>query len=358
MNQIYIVDLIGTHCGMHYYHSSFQNILSKGNYDTIILSNYSDKTPAFFPIIFKKNRFLSMLYLIIASIKFLIHAVTHRKSTYIYLSYGEPWDLPFLTIASAFNKNFIIDIHEVHALRYRDISHITKIYKFIYSKFIKVIIYHSDRTNNILNEINYKQIKLYVPHFKYNFPKEYSITNLGDDITHVFCSKKPKFLFFGNISIIKGAEVLINSLVKLNEEINNIEVVIAGKNVDNIKFSVLKNHHTISIIDRHINDDELVYLYRNTDYILLPYLKSSQSGIFAMATYFEKPMILSKIPYFISMISQFPSFGILTPIEQYEEGIKNIIRNKRNFYSKEDLNKYLEEDIYQSFILELSKIII
>ena len=356
MNQIYIVDLIGKHCGMHYYHSSFQNILSKGNYNTIILSNYSDNIPAFFPIIFKKNKLSSLIYLIIASIKFLIHVITHRKSTYIYLSYGEPWDLPFLAIASVFN-NFIVDIHEVHALRYNDKSNITKIYKFIYSRFIKIIIYHSDRTNNILNEIKYKQIKLYVPHFKYNFPKEYSITNLGKDIKHVFCTNKPKFLFFGNISIIKGAEVLINSIVKLNKEINNIEVVIAGKNVDKVDFSVLKNHHTVSVINRHINDDELVYLYRNTNYILLPYLKSSQSGIFAMATYFEKPTILSKIPYFTSMINHFPSFGILTPIEHYEEGIKKIIKEEKNFYSKEDLNKYLEEDLYQSFIIELSKII-
>lgn len=358
MNKIYIVDLIGTHCGMHYYHSSFRDILTKGNYDITILSNYSNNIPSFFPIIFKKNRLSSLFYLLIASIKFFFHVLKHRNKTYIYLSYGEPWDLPFLIIASIFNKKFIIDIHEVHALRYKDESYITKIYKLIYSKFIKNVIYHSDRTNNILNKIKYRQRKLYIPHFKYNFPKKFSIENLGDDILHVFSSDKPKFLFFGNISIVKGGEVLINSFINLGNDINDIEIVIAGKNVDNIDFSIVKNYPNITIIDRHINDDELVFLYQKTNYILLPYLKSSQSGIFAMATYFEKPMILSKIPYFTSMINQFPSFGILTPIEKYEEGIKNIIIDKRNFYSKEDLKKYLEEDIYQSFIKELSKIII
>ena len=357
MNKIYIVDLIGIHCGMHYYHSSFQNILSKGKYDTIILSNYSDKSPAFFPVIFKKNKLSSFFYLIIASIKFLTYVLIHKKRTYIYLSYGEPWDLPFLIIASVFNKNFIIDIHEVYALRYRDESLITRIYKFIYSKFIKIIIYHSDRTNNILNEIKYKQKRLYVPHFKYNFPKEYSIKKIGNDVVGVFCSNKPKFLFFGNISIVKGGKILVNSLKKLDNEINNIEVVIAGKNVDNIDFATLRTYPNITIIERHINDDELIYLYQNTDYILLPYLKSSQSGIFAMATYFEKPMILSDIPYFKSMINEYPSFGISIPLKSYETGIIEILNTKRLFYLKEELNKYLMENEYQKFISELSKII-
>lgn len=357
MNRVYIVDLIGTHCGMHYYHSSFINILSKGNYETTILSNYSENTPTFFPVIFKKNRISSLFYLLIASIKFLIFVLINRKHTYIYLSYGEPWDLPFLTIASIFNNNFIIDIHEVHALRYNDQSSITRIYKYIYQKFIRTIIYHSDRTKNILKQIKFKGNKLFVPHFKYNFPKEYHKTNLNTEILNTFQSNKLKFLFFGNISIVKGGEVLINSLLMLSNAINNIEVVIAGKNVDNIDFSKLKTYSNITIIERHINDDELVYLYKNTDFILLPYLKSSQSGIFAMATYFEKPMILSDIPYFNSMLEEFPSFGIPSPLDSYEKGILEALNTKKEFYNKKDLHKYLLEDEYNKFIFQLSQII-
>lgn len=48
--------------------------------------------------------------------------------------------------------------------------------------------------------------------------------------------------------------------------------------MENIDFSSLRCEK-IRIFDRHINDDELVYLYSKTDYILLPYKKSSQSGI-------------------------------------------------------------------------------
>ena len=74
----------------------------------------------------------------------------------------------------------------------------------------------------------------------------------------------------------------------------------------------------IKVIDRHINDDELVYLYVHTDFILLPYKKSSQSGIFAMAAYFHKPMILSEIPYFKKMIEEYPSFGVVAGLSDFQ----------------------------------------
>ena len=66
---------------------------------------------------------------------------------------------------------------------------------------------------------------------------------------------------------------------------------------------------------KHINDDELVFLYKNTDYVVLPYRKTSQSGILEMAFYFKKPIIASNIPYFNMMLSKFKSFGMLTDLD-------------------------------------------
>ena len=55
-----------------------------------------------------------------------------------------------------------------------------------------------------------------------------------------------------------------------------------------------------------------MYLYEHTDYVALPYRKTSQSGILEMAFYFRKPILASDVPYFRRMLTEFPSFGILS----------------------------------------------
>ena len=113
---------------------------------------------------------------------------------------------------------------------------------------------------------------IYAPHFKYIFQKKFEEDKLSNEIKKCFNSNKIKFLFFGNLSRVKGIDIVLTTFDKLRNEGVDFELVIAGKNVDNIDFTEL-NCDNIKIIDRHINDDELVYLYSSTDYVLLPYKK-------------------------------------------------------------------------------------
>ncbi len=202
---------------------------------------------------------------------------------------------------------------------------------------------------------------IYVPHFKYSFKKEFEVNKLSADIAKVFSGDKIKFLFFGNLSIVKGIDTVIDIFSKMPYDLTEqIELVIAGKNVDNIDFSAIKSKSAnYSLFDRHINDDELVYLYSKTDFVLLPYKKSSQSGIFAMACYFKKPTLLTDIPYFRSMINEFPSFGRICPVEQFESLVRDAVVNKEtsDFYSKIDCDKFLETDKINDFVRDFSKYI-
>lgn len=352
MKHLYIVDIIGSHCGMHYYDNALSDLL-KNKFKVKILSTYSlnNLNQGFFPNIFNHNKFILFILLFMCWIRFLIFRFTH-KGIYIYLCYGELYDLPFLI--TAFMGNVYIDIHEVHALKYKDKSFVAKLLKFFIRTFTKQVVYHSSRTELILKEIDYKGRKIYVPHFKYNFKKNYNEINISSEIRHVYKSNHYKFLFFGNLSKVKGIDVVLDSFLK-NNNLNNIELVIAGKNVENIDFKNIKqlNDH-IKIVPRHINDDELVYLYSHTDYVLLPYRKSSQSGILAMATYFKKPMILSDIPYFKNIIEQYPSFGICGDLNIYQNLINQIIEIPYNkFYQLSDCEKYEQKTEFDKFISEI-----
>lgn len=88
----------------------------------------------------------------------------------------------------------------------------------------------------------------------------------------------------------------------------------------------------------------MIYLlfHFKTDYILLPYKKSSQSGIFAMAAYFHKPMLLSDIPYFRLMIEEFPSFGKLSKLYNFKELVKKSVNEDlSSYYSPNDIERFM-----------------
>ena len=361
MKKLYIVDLIGSYCGMHYYDNAFKSLLEQHKYAPKILSNYKDlpSQSAFFPVIFGKNIIYSILLLIISYIKFIFYIFTH-KGTFIYLSYGEKYDIPFLFL-SLFSKRIIIDIHEVYALKYTEDHIISKLNRLLYKYIVKKIIYHSLRTLNILQSINYKGKRIYIKHLDYKFSKEYHISNIAQEIQSTYQTNKLKFLFFGNLSKVKGIDIIIEIFSHLDKsELDQVELVIAGKNVEAINFECLNNlSASIHIIDRHINDDELIFLYKNTDVILLPYRKSSQSGIAAMGMYFQKPMIFSKLPYFEEIINECPLNSKVVDLEKFGDYIIQLIKksnNKTDIEQSSNSNLNVDKQ-YKQFISQLEQLI-
>lgn len=336
---ISIFDILGAYCGMHYYDMAFAEILRNRKQKVLIYSNFSESSneKAKIPNVFDCGKVKGIAFLLYSYWVFLSLVLSvNKKKRIIYLTYGELYELPFLLMASLSNRIYI-DVHEIHALKYRDDSKLSKLFEWIYKKCINNVIYHSQRTFDALKTDGLNM--LYVPHFKYVFKKTYDENQVARDMKRCFVGNERKYLFFGNLSTVKGIDTVLEVFKNMDETIN-FELVIAGKNVENIDFSSVATDK-IKVFDRHINDDELVYLYSKTDYILLPYKKSSQSGIFAMAAYFHKPMLLSDIPYFRSMLEEFPSFGQLSKLNNFQELIKrSIIENMASYYSSKDIERF------------------
>lgn len=357
MKTIYITDLIGSYCGMHYYDEAFAEVLREKGYRVKILSTFGEKgQKQFFPLIFRRNKIKSVLLLLKSYLKLLKHMMTHKNGVYIYMCYGEPYDLLMMS-PNIVSKRFFCDIHEVYALKYTESSRISIFFNWYYTKYVHHFIYHSERTKKKLDDIGVATPMLYIPHFKYSFKKKYKEEFLSEDLIGTFTNiSKIKFLFFGNLSRTKGVDIVVDTFTRLSQNLKDkVELVIAGKNVENIDFNTLRKISVnYKIFDRHINDDELVYLYSHTDVILLPYRKSSQSGIFAMASYFKKMMLLTDIPYFRKMINDFPSFGQLTTIEKYQQAVEAIIENStlNNYYTSFDCECYEEKSRIDTFIYE------
>jgi len=101
-------------------------------------------------------------------------------------------------------------------------------------------------------------------------------------------------LFFGNIDIYKGVELLYNAF-KNNRNLREYTLVIAG--CGPIYFP-RDNDPRILFINRYIENEEIRMLFKHASCVVYPYLSATQSGVLAFAYKFRTPVLVSNIPFF------------------------------------------------------------
>lgn len=240
-----------------------------------------------------------------------------------------------------------------------------KIYQKIYSE-LNVIIVHANNTKQELVrmfDISPSKIKV-IPHGILNmqrtdvksiekansyFSKEYHFEN------------KIVFSILGSINKYKGVDLAIEAWLSLNEnEKKKAQLVIAGNGKMDV-LNVIKNHKDITLINRFLSNDEFLSLVHLSDYILLPYIKISQSGVLLTALNEKKKVIVSNIGG-LSEPFQFGDIGLviksvdhLSLLNTFKKAIQISDKNPddevwnkiHNFYSWKSIGKKTKE-LYQS----------
>ena len=356
--KVYIVDYLGVHCGMHYYNDAFKRQLeSIPGIQVSILSNYSDtdKEP-FFLDQYRGAKWKKVLSLVKNYKRFFRFVGRHKSDCIIYLTYGNIIDLPFLWIVARSSRH-VIDIHEAIGQDVDSNLRLKRMLKKIYSTRIKHVISHSKRTNDFLDEFQYCEERFEVPHFKYCFRKKYDLNKVGKDIREAVDDGKINVLFFGNINYNKGVDILLSSVNDLDDKVcERLNVIVAGKDFDGTCYKIKPlEGKPIHLILRHIEDDELIFLYQHIQFLALLYRKTSQSGVLEMAFYFKRPIIANDIPYFRKILSEFPSFGILVN-GSYSAAIKQAISEyiPQQFFVEEEYQKYTYRTEVEEFIRRFS----
>ena len=363
MKHIYLVDYLGVHCGMHYYLDAFRSVLKDlPGIKVNILSNYSpdsSKIP-FFLNQYKGSIINKCLSLVVNLHRLRRFISKNKEDIFVYLTYGNAIDIPFMQIITNIPYH-IIDIHEAIAQNKDNDSSLKKRFKALYLKKVHNVISHSYRTDEFLQEYEFHRKVFHVPHFKYIFPKEYNTASLTSVIVGSIEKNKINLLFFGNINENKGIDILLNALNQLSPTVaEKINLIIAGKDFDGLIDKIkIKDTLSVKLFKRHITDDELRYLYQNVDYICLPYRKTSQSGILEMAFYFKKPIITTDVPYFRKILTEFPSFGILSgcSVEEYSNTLEYITQNNNHqkYFIDQEYARYENRDEVCEFKKDLYK---
>lgn len=159
---------------------------------------------------------------------------------------------------------------------------------------------------------------------------------------------KYKLLFVGRISFGKGIDILINAANILNDMLEDFCIIICGQNfgyVDKARYLIKKfNLKNIYIIDE-INNDEIKFLYRNSDVFILPSRYEAFGIVLIEAMYFKLAVIgmnNSAIPFLIKN----EETGLLFENENYTELANQIIK----IINSKELKYKLIENAYNMVI--------
>ena len=102
-------------------------------------------------------------------------------------------------------------------------------------------------------------------------------------------------LFFGLIRKYKGLDILLRAFDSLPSD---YRLIIAGEPYGDFSeyaglIEASPARERIRLFDRYIPDSEVPYFFSAADAVVLPYRSATQSGVGALASHFEVPMIVT-----------------------------------------------------------------
>lgn len=153
-------------------------------------------------------------------------------------------------------------------------------------------------------------------------------------------------LFFGRISKYKGIDYLIQAVKKLQEDIPDIKLTIAGKGEFWFDVTDLEDSENFEIINQFISTEKLVELLQANELVVCPYTDATQSGVIMTAYAFCKPVIATNVGGLAEMVENNVT-GILVGarnVKQLSEAIKKLLtdRTKLNTLKENIKKQYFE----------------
>lgn len=121
-------------------------------------------------------------------------------------------------------------------------------------------------------------------------------------------------LFFGGISSHKGIEYLCEAMDKVCKKHPDVKLVVAGKGkiyFDLNQYTIYNNGHLV-LLNRYLDDNELVGLIRNSSFVVCPYIDATQSGVVMSAFALNKPVIATNVGALPTMVKN-GQYGTIVP---------------------------------------------
>lgn len=121
-------------------------------------------------------------------------------------------------------------------------------------------------------------------------------------------------LFFGGISSHKGIEYLCEAMDKVCKNHPDTKLVIAGKGkiYFDLKQHAIYRNDRLVLLNRYIDDTELVGLISSSLFVVCPYVDATQSGVIMSAFALNKPVIATNVGALPTMVKN-GQYGTIVP---------------------------------------------
>ena len=170
--------------------------------------------------------------------------------------------------------------------------------KLVFSQMDEFIVHASEEKNDLLNYFGIKKPIKIGYHPKYDFFK--NNRHIIDIRKKYNIENKIVLLYFGYIREYKGLKFLLEALKKLIKTDKNFHLLIVGEFWDPIreyeeritKLDITKN---VTIINEYVPDNEVGNYFDSCDFVVLPYISATQSGIAQIAIVFGKPVVITNV---------------------------------------------------------------
>lgn len=220
----------------------------------------------------------------------LISTIRSAKPDLIYFQYFGVPVFHLLTPAFLGKDKIVMAIHDVQQHYKMDHGRILNLY-FDY----------------ILDSFKYFQVfsASQLAIFKDRYPRklvfaaDLYLKDFGQPSIRKTNNARTNFLFFGIIRKNKGLDLMIKAFNELSKIRNDFTVTIAGDAKDWSEYErLIVDAEPYNLIIRKIKNSEIPNLFTQADYLILPYVDVTQSGVLLTAYNYELPAIASDLEGF------------------------------------------------------------
>lgn len=267
--------------------SKWQQLQKEGVIDLLQLSTFHS-----FPEFLHSSLFLCKLWQKVAPFLF------YSKPDIIYYPMGHTWDFYLDKRFTALGIPIVHTIHEPNSSTQGTpfeksltdfgiqsnvafSSGIILLSSFFFDSFVKKWEIESDRIRII-------------PHAIFS---DYALSLQEPCDMPIARKETVSVLFFGRIDKFKGLNIVYQAFEKASEIDRRLHLFIYGKGkLEKFKpKSFRKENSKVHEVNRWIQEQEIPAIFRQSDFLLLPFNTHAQSGVIAMAYAFCKPVISSKV---------------------------------------------------------------
>ncbi len=267
-------------------------------------------------------------------IKCFCHFFSQKKYDFVNLIVHTPLELQIATFLREKGVNFCMTFHEV-LNNLIDAQDLKPLVKSSLNLDVPIVV-HSQKTKDDLIRLSGERNldkRIHLIHFgPFESYKQYGN---GNNPLHL----NGYLLFLGRITKYKGLKYLYEA-VNMLDDIPDLKVVVAGSGHDEV-LKKMKADERFVVLNRFIENNELVGLIRGSRAVVCPYIAASQSGLVQTAMPFGKPVVATKVGAFTEIIKDGENGYLAEPADS-----SSLAHAIRKFYKD---NNNCEERILDAY---------